>query len=126
MSNCNFTFAELVASQTAKKRGIDNMPKNMEIISNLVTLWRFALQPLRDAMKFPIIITSGYRCTALNKAVGGVENSYHLQGLAADIDCGDVRNKKIYEWLKSRQKYYKLKEVLWENNGSWVHVAIEK
>lgn len=44
-----------------------------------------ALQRLRDMLSRPLIITSGYRCAAHNKAVGGVKNSLHMRGLAADI-----------------------------------------
>ena len=72
----NFTLDELLASDTAKKCGIINAP-GMTEVCNLCALVHNVLQPLRDAMNEPIKIGSGYRCTRLNQAVGGVANSAH-------------------------------------------------
>ena len=119
-----FTFRELTASPTAERLGLDNMPKSIEIIDNLCKLGDTVLDPLRTATGFPVIITSGYRCQELNSAVGGVRNSRHLLGLAADINCGMTRNLAVYEWLCRERKHLMLKELLWEGNGQWVHVAI--
>ena len=121
-----FTFRELIRSDTAAKAGIDNLPHSIEIIDNLATLGDTVLDPLRAAMGFPVIITSGYRCPALNRAVGGVANSRHLTGRAADINCGLRRNRLIYDWLLAQQTSHALpiKELLWESNGAWVHVGI--
>jgi uncharacterized protein YcbK (DUF882 family) len=70
----NFTLSELVASDTATRLGIDNVP-DKKAEANLRLLATTILQPLRDRYGKPIIVTSGYRCTALNKAVGGVASS---------------------------------------------------
>lgn len=80
----NFTLQELIHSTTADKHGISNIP-DAEQIRNLQYGVDMVLQPLRNIYGKPIVITSGYRCAALNKLVGGVANSYHLQGNAADI-----------------------------------------
>ena len=80
----NFTLAELIHSTTADKHRISNIPGD-EQIRNLQYGVDMVLQPLRNIYQKPIIITSGYRCAALNKLVGGVANSYHLQGNAADL-----------------------------------------
>ena len=80
----NFTLQELIHSTTADKHRISNIP-GCEEIRNLQYGVDMVLQPLRNIYQKPITITSGYRCTALNKLVGGVANSYHLQGNAADI-----------------------------------------
>ena len=80
----NFTLQELIHSTTADKHRISNIP-GCEEIRNLQYGVDMVLQPLRSIYQKPIIITSGYRCAALNKLVGGVANSYHLQGNAADI-----------------------------------------
>ena len=48
------------------------------------------LLALRDVLERPIHITSGYRCFAYNRKVGGVANSYHLIGLAVDIKVKDI------------------------------------
>lgn len=81
----NFTLAEMTASDTARRRGIDNTPTEAE----LANLRRLAetLQLIRDHLGHPVIITSGFRNEALNRAVGGVPNSAHRRGLAADFTC---------------------------------------
>ena len=70
----NFTKEELIASATASRLGIDNTPTK-EAESKLYLLATTILQPLRDLYGKPIKVSSGYRCKALNKAVGGVTTS---------------------------------------------------
>ena len=85
----NFTWEEFVASDTAKKHGIINQITDWDARDNIIALVENVLQPLRDAYGKPITINSGYRCPALNKAVGGVDNSQHQYGEAADCGCDD-------------------------------------
>ena len=89
----NFTLEELRDSATARQLGIINAPGVDEVCA-LCALVHHVLQPLRDAMNEPIKIGSGYRCAKLNKAVGGVSNSQHTKGEAADpkraIDMDNV------------------------------------
>ena len=66
-----FTIEELTRSTTARQRGIDNTP-SQQVIDNLTALVNNVLDPLRQAWGKPIHVNSGYRCPALNKAVGGV------------------------------------------------------
>ena len=82
----NFSFKEFEASDTAKKYGICNVITDWRVRDNVMSLVENVLQPLRDAWGKPIHINSGYRCPALNKAVGGVPTSQHVRGQAAD--CG--------------------------------------
>ena len=70
----NFTLEELVASATAKRLKIDNTPSKEEEARLYLLAYRI-LQPLRDRYGKPIRISSGFRCKALNKAVGGVPTS---------------------------------------------------
>lgn len=79
----HFTMAELTASTTAQRLGIDNTPPP-ELLPRLV-LTAEMLERIRDTLKAPIIITSGYRGRQVNAAVGGVTSSDHTQGHAADI-----------------------------------------
>lgn len=79
-----FTIDELTRSATAKRLFIDNTPTR-EIKENLTALVEKVLDPLRKKFGRPIIVTSGYRCEKLNKAVGGAKNSQHKVGQAADI-----------------------------------------
>jgi hypothetical protein len=120
----HFTIDELYASQTAKARGIKNKPGVPEII-NLVYLAAYVLEPLREAMGEPIKIGSGYRCPALNRAVGGVSNSQHMKGQAADLCIdGDLKKgKRWFEWIKTHCQFDQL---IWEHNAKgsyWVHVS---
>ncbi|MDD1015976.1 D-Ala-D-Ala carboxypeptidase family metallohydrolase [Pseudomonas rubra] len=79
----HFTLAEMTVSETAARRGIDNTPSE-QIISNLQRL-SAGLEDIRRLVGRPILVSSGYRSQALNKAVGGSTSSVHTQGLAADI-----------------------------------------
>src|SRR5687767_12880711 len=80
----HFTLEELVASQTATRRGIDNTPAPA-VVRNLRKL-AVLLERVRVLLDWaPILVSSGYRCPALNVAVGGSKNSAHMAGLAADF-----------------------------------------
>lgn len=88
----NFSYAEFEASDTARLRGINNTITSFEVRDAIKALVENVLQPLRDAWGGPLFIGprhSGYRCPALNKAVGGVANSQHQYGEAADCGCTD-------------------------------------
>lgn len=63
---------------------INNAPREWMIIRNIEML-NAALNELRERYGEPIVINSGYRCEEVNKAVGGVKDSHHLRGLAADV-----------------------------------------
>lgn len=92
-----FSFAEFERSETAARLGIDNIvPATLK--GNIEALVDKVLDPLREAWGKPIMVTSGYRCAALNKAVGGVPTSMHLSGHAADITTGNaVDNRRLYQ-----------------------------
>ena len=118
-----FTLMEMCASNTAKEKGIKNQPTVTEVV-NLTLLCTKVLDPLRKAMG-PITINSGFRCKALNAAVGGVSNSQHCKGQAADINIkGDIAyGKKIFSWIKYNCEFDQL---IWEHNKAgayWVHVS---
>jgi hypothetical protein len=118
-----FSLMEMCASETAQKLCIRNQPTVTEVV-NLTLLCTKVLDPLRKAMG-PITINSGFRCAALNKAVGGVSNSQHCKGQAADISIrGDLAyGKKIFSWIKYNCVFDQL---IWEHNKAgayWVHVS---
>ena len=85
-----FSLNEFITSPTARRLGIDNMP-TFEIVDNLNRLADY-LDGIREKLGKSILINSGYRSPMLNKAVGGVANSQHLKGLAADIVCSDMES----------------------------------
>ena len=84
-----FSLAELIKSSTATKHHIDNTPPP-DVLKNLQYGVDMVLDPLRRIYGKPIIITSGYRCPKLNTLVGGVSNSWHTQGNAADIHVASL------------------------------------
>ena len=81
----NFSFNELTKTDT----GLDNIPNDMNVLSNLCRLAAF-LQTIRNELQLPIIVNSAYRSPEVNAKVGGVSSSYHVKGLAADIKCADM------------------------------------
>ena len=120
----HFTLEELYASATANAKGINNKP-NVQQTINLVYLTAYVLEQLRVAMNEPIKIGSGFRCQALNKAVGGVYNSQHLKGQAVDL-CIDGDMKKGKKWFDYIRKNLPFDQLIWEHNSKgsyWVHVS---
>ena len=81
----HFTLAGLTRSQVARQCGIENLPPP-ELIGNLRMLAR-GLDQVRRLLGHRLRINSGYRCPALNAAVGGAEGSQHTMGLAVDFEC---------------------------------------
>ena len=120
----HFTMEELYASATATAKGINNKPSVQQMI-NLVYLTAYVLEPLRVAMGEPIKIGSGFRCQALNKAVGGVYNSQHLKGQAADLYIdGDIQKGR--KWFNYIKNHLPFNQLIWEHNSKgtyWVHVS---
>lgn len=118
-----FTIAELCQSETATAKGIDNTPTK-DIEDKLQKLVDNVLDPLREWYGKPIIVNSGYRCEALNKAVGGASNSQHKSGEAADITAGSKEeNKKLFEYIKDNLPFDQLID---ESNFTWVHVSYKE
>ena len=116
-----FTIKELCKSSTATQLGIDNTP-NSEIVNNLQQLVEYILDPLRERYKKPIYVNSGYRCDALNKAVGGSKTSSHLYGLAADITAGSPKeNKILFEMIQELNLPFH--QLIDEKEFSWIHVS---
>ena len=81
----HFSLEELIASEVAARKDIDNTPSD-EIVANLRIL-AAGLEQVRAVLGKPIHVSSGYRCAELNAAIGGAKDSMHMQGLAADILC---------------------------------------
>lgn len=124
----NFKIEEFTESYKAKKLGIDNTP-SPEIKKNIISLVDNILQPVRDEYGKPIIVSSGYRCEKLNKAVGGATNSDHKYGCAADIQSKEdtkEENKKLFDLICKMAKEGKIKcrQIIDESNFSWIHVSI--
>ena len=117
----NFTLEEMEFSSTAIERRIKHKANN-EVINNLKELCNYLLEPLREKLNKPIIVTSGYRCFELNKIVGGVSNSQHLEGKAADIIVKDLSTEDLFNFIK---KNFKFDQLIIEHikGKNWVHVS---
>lgn len=126
----NFTLEELVASPTAKRHGIRNVPSETGK-AKLTTLAKEILQPIRDAYGAPIIVTSGYRSGKVNEIAGGVKNSDHVYCCAADIrSVSDTRedNKALWDVvvrLWKQGELPNLKQCINEFNYDWIHVSFQ-
>lgn len=122
----NFTLDEMCKSKKLKelrKKGlkISNAPSPKEIV-NLKALCENVLQPLRDHMGEPIIINSGYRSPELNQKIGGVRESQHVKGEAADIRCKDRQFAEKVITLIMQMEFDQL--ILERKAGTyWVHVS---
>jgi hypothetical protein len=123
----NLALAEVMRSETAKRKGISNMP-TPEHIENFKLLAENVFQPIREHFGVPIHISSGYRSKALNTAVGGSLSSQHCSGEAIDIDMDgtSVTNAQIFNFIKDNLSFDQL---IWEfgtdSNPDWVHVSYE-
>lgn len=119
-----FTLKEMINSDTAKSKGIDNTP-TWSVVLNLLELVQNILDPIREAYKKPIIVNSGYRCIELNRAVGSKDNSQHILGLAADITVGSREaNKQLFEFIQSNITEWD--QLINENNYQWIHISYNK
>lgn len=116
-----FSLAEFLNSATAKRLNIDNTP-TFEIVDNLNRLADY-LDNIREKLGKPILVSSGYRCPVLNKAVGGVTNSQHQKGLAADLVCADMA--KLESVLRETGGFDQLiKEHRKGSKSFWFHVSV--
>lgn len=120
----NFTLEELTHSATAVRKGVNNIPGSEEV-SNLRALCRNVLQPARIALGIPLFVTSGFRSDSLNRVIGGVLGSQHMQGEASDIKCED--NKSLFDFI---HKHLEFDQLIWEygddKQPDWVHVSYKR
>ena len=119
-----FSFQEFERSETAYRHGIDNtLPDKLK--GNVAALVDKVLDPLREAWGKPITVTSGYRCAALNKAVGGSATSHHCKGMAADLTTGNrVENRRIFQLIIDLGLPFT--QLIDEQGFSWVHVSLDQ
>ena len=120
-----FSIKELTKSETATKKGIDNTP-NAAQVKNLEALIDNLLDPIREQWGAAIYVTSGFRSYSLNKAVGGVSNSHHLGGYAADLTVkSQAGNKALFEMIRcSNLRWTQLiSEKTTPQGCGWVHIS---
>lgn len=119
-----FTIEELCKSDTAERKHIDNTPSE-EIKKRLQILIEF-LNPLREAWGSGIRVNSGYRCPELNKAVGGVDTSAHMEGWAVDIYPVNNKFEEFKQFIIDYLKDKNFDQVIIERNGcfQWIHLGL--
>lgn len=121
----HFGVDEFTFSATARAMGIVNSPGTIEL-ANLKFLCVEVLEPARELIGKPIHVTSGYRCLALNRAVGGVAQSYHVRGLAADLHIESAAHASRLADALNAQPYCDLILVEHAHGASWLHVQARK
>ena len=115
----NFTLLELTHSQEATRTGLNNTP-TPEQIKSLKLLCKNILQPLRDKVDRPIVISSGYRSANLNRLIGGSALSQHTIGEAADFMIPGLSVKEVVDIIR------KLKlpvDQCINEYDTWVHIS---
>ena len=120
----HFSLSEFTKSITAERLGIDNKPGYEQVLA-MRNLCREVLEPLRQHYGQPIRITSGYRCEALNMAVGGVSNSQHQYGEAADLSVpSEAVARDWFQWIVRNTEFDQL---LFEHSrrlrNCWLHIS---
>ena len=116
----HFELAEFLVSETAARRGIANEP-TPEIIENLRRLCQLVLEPLRVKLARPVVITSGYRSPALNRAIGGSPTSHHMQGRAADLVVPGITPLAVCQ--AASQLKLPCVQIIHEF-GRWTHLSV--
>lgn len=121
----HFKLSEFECSSTARTHGIRNKAP-MSVIGNARTLCLEVLEPLRQHLGKPVIISSGYRCPKLNKLVGGAPNSQHLTGEAADLHTESLSElKEWFTWIMDNCNFDQLilERASKTSNHWWIHVS---
>lgn len=120
--NLNFKISELIHSDIAIQNNINNMP-DIDSLNSMLELIFYCLQPIRDLIKKPMIITSGFRCQKVNFFAGGKINSQHLTGQAVDFKINGMQPKEIVEVIKKSNIEY---DQLINEYDKWVHISFNK
>ena len=127
MLSDHFSLAEFTKSQTAIRKGIKNDP-NDAAIENMRLLCENILEPVRQHYAIPFTLNSGFRCLALNEAVGSSSRSQHVTGQAADFEIPTIANKDLAHWIMDNLDYDQvLLEFYKEGDPSsgWVHCSYD-
>jgi hypothetical protein len=123
----NFSLAELVKSETALRKGLDNTP-TPEVVANLQKLADNVLQPVRNHYGKSVKINSGYRAPEVNASVGGSKTSDHCKGQAADIEITGVANGDLAQWIVDNLKFTQVILEFYTKgipDSGWVHVSYD-
>ena len=129
--SANFTLDELIKSDVAERKDINNNP-SPEQIENIKALTTNILQPIRSHFDKPLIIRSGFRCAQLNIEIGSSINSEHCAdnySAAADFEIWGIDNEILASWIKGNLEFNQLILELYkkgEANSGWVHCSYSR
>jgi len=120
----HFSLAEMIKSQTALRKGLDNNPDGDQLEA-MVDLCEYVLEPIRKYWNRPVIVSSAFRAPEVNKAIGGKNTSQHTKGQAADIEIPGVDNLDLYHWIGQSVEFDQLILEFYsgEPASGWVHVS---
>ena len=122
----NFKLSEFFQSSTAAKNGIKNEPSADEratIVRNINLLVDNVLDPIRDKFCAPVIITSGYRCSQVNRLVGGVDNSQHMSGCAADFHVMGFTPSMMHQVFLYIYDTLEYDQLIYYRSKNFIHVS---
>ena len=128
MLSAHFSLSELVRSETATRNGIDNTPGDTEI-ENLIVTCREILEPVREHYGIPFAPNSGYRCLALNRAIGSSDSSQHVTGNAVDFEIPGIDNKEAALWVMENCDFDQLILEFYKEGrptSGWVHCSYDE
>ena len=121
----HISYKEATRSNTALRRGIDNIP-DVEELENMKLIAEEIFEPLRKWVGGPVKINSFYRSPELNVAIGGSKKSQHCRGQAMDIDdtYGHRSNASMFKHIRYHMDF---DQMIWEfgddKNPAWVHIS---
>jgi zinc D-Ala-D-Ala carboxypeptidase len=115
----HFSLAELTVSRAAAQRGWSNAPNEVQT-ERLRLLCVRILQPLRDHLRVPIVVTSGFRTAKVNRKIGGASNSQHLDGDAADIHVPGMSIDRLVDHIRMLHLPF---DQMIDEFGQWVHIS---
>lgn len=118
----NFSISELIFSKTALENNINNIP-DLKALDNILNLIFYCLQPVRNLIQKPMLITSGYRCKKLNDLVKGAKNSLHLSGCAVDFVVEGMKPGEIVNMISKSNIPF---DELINEYDKWVHLSFVK
>lgn len=122
MLKVNFKISELIYSKIATQKNISNMP-DINSLDCMLDLIVNCLQPIRNLLNKPMIITSGYRNDKVNKLVNGANNSQHKKGQAVDFVVKGMKPSEIIEIIRKSNVEF---DQLINEYDRWTHVSYLK
>lgn len=121
-----FTFSEFTRSEIAARLGYNNDPilnNESDALCHIELLVAKLLDPMREFIGEPVVITSGYRSEQVNKAVGGVHDSQHRKGQAADFIIPSVTTPLLADLFGEISERFDFDQLIYYNNQGFMHIS---